>query len=127
MHYRAWSKGHCDDFKLGEVQFVTVEYDIVVANMIGQSGIGWSAGRPPIRYGALAGCMERAAIYAKKNGMSIHAPRFGAVLAGGNWTDIEWLINKIILPYDVDVTIYDLPVAEDNSNLIKQRQDMNLF
>ena len=131
-NYHNWFRAKYDEysgqeFSLGNVQYVYIDDNTVVCNMIGQRGIGWSNGRPPIRYGALASCLEKAAEYALKYGYSIHAPRFGAVLAGGEWADIEWLIKKVILPYGIDVTIYDLPISEDHSRLIQERSNMELF
>jgi hypothetical protein len=51
--YRNWSfsdKG----YHLGAIQYVSVESDIIVCNLIGQHGIGNDRkGNPPIRYGAI--------------------------------------------------------------------------
>lgn len=130
--YRGWFSSGYDDysderFALGSVQYVYIQDGLIVCNMIGQQGIGWSNGRAPIRYGAIGMCLEKVAQYAKIHNCSIHAPRFGAGLAGGNWMLIEQMIQAIVLPYGVDVTIYDLPNAEDQSHLIKNRIDMDLF
>ena len=56
--YKKWytaKKG----FKLGAVQFVKVESDIVVCNMIGQHGIRKQGKVPPIRYSALGKCFDK--------------------------------------------------------------------
>jgi O-acetyl-ADP-ribose deacetylase (regulator of RNase III) len=101
---RRYSEGH---FELGRVQFVKVADDIVVANMIGQHGITWHDGVPPIRYNALVECLSIVANRAKRTTASIHAPRFGSALAGGKWETIERMINSIFST--IPVTIYDLP------------------
>jgi len=45
---------------LGDVQFVPVESDIIVANMIAQHGYrNDNNGKPPIRYGALADALRK--------------------------------------------------------------------
>lgn len=94
-------------FKLGAVQFVKVEPDIVVGNMIGQHGIRTVGKVPPIRYGALAKALERVGVAAVKNQASVHGPRFGSELAGGSWPKIEELIETHICSKDVPVTIYN--------------------
>lgn len=91
--------------KLGDVQLVLVEPDIAVVNMIGQRGVRKYAGIPPIRYEAIRECLKQVATFAKGLEASVHAPRFGSGLAGGNWVEIEKIINEE-LP-DISVTIYD--------------------
>jgi O-acetyl-ADP-ribose deacetylase (regulator of RNase III) len=94
------------NLELGDVQFVQVEDDIIVANMIGQHGIGYDEnGNPPIRYDAIKTCLEKVNNFAMRYNYTIHAPRFGAGLSGGDWFEIEKLIHETI---KVDVTIYDL-------------------
>lgn len=56
--YRKWASSNDEDFELGSVQFVQVESDIVVANMIAQRGISFRNG-PPIRHDALSVCLGR--------------------------------------------------------------------
>jgi len=121
--YRKWFRfGHGDGnpkFELGNVQFVSVEKDIIVANMIAQT-LGYTIEEcvdpvtymtanisvPPIRYDALKKCLEKVNSMAISMNATIHAPRFGSQLAGGSWSEIEKIINEIIT---VDVYIYDLP------------------
>lgn len=99
--YRAMSK---KDMKLGNVQIVKVEEDIEVANMIGQHLCWAENGIPPIRYDAVKECLKKVNQHAVENNATIHAPRFGAGLAGGDWNVIEKIIEETIT---VDVTIYD--------------------
>ncbi len=94
------------DLKLGNVQIVQVEDDILVANMIGQHGVAYSPqGQPPIRYNAIRTALIAVNKLAVEIGATIHAPRFGAGLAGGRWSEIEKIIKEVVT---VDVTIYDL-------------------
>ena len=94
------------DLKLGNVQIVQVEDDIFVANMIGQHGVSYSPeGQPPIRYNAIRTALTAVNKFAVEIGATIHAPRFGAGLAGGKWSEIEKIIKEVVT---VDVTIYDL-------------------
>lgn len=91
---------------LGAVQFVPVQDDIVVVNMIAQNGVGRRPdGSPPISYGALKVCLNDVNNYAWRNGATIHMPRIGVGLAGGDWNRIEQIIKDVMT---VDVFVYDL-------------------
>lgn len=105
--YRQWARSK-KGFKLGRIQFVKVEDDIVVCNMVGQHKTRTVGKVPPIRYGAIAKCLEKIMIAAKKNNASVHACRFGAGLAGGKWGKIEELIIEHLSSHDIQVTVYDL-------------------
>jgi len=100
-------------FKLGEVQTVTVESDIVIANMIGQKGVRYQGRTPPIRYSAIDSCLKKVADIVENqakvnNVITIHCPRFGSGLAGGKWPHIESLIIENICSKGIPVTVYDL-------------------
>ena len=84
--YRVWHRGEGpSQFGLGEVQFVQVNSDTWVANLVGQKDIKTRQGIPPIRYDALRKGLRRIAEEAKRMTASIHMPRIGCGLAGGNW------------------------------------------
>jgi O-acetyl-ADP-ribose deacetylase (regulator of RNase III) len=109
LYYRSWLNNQdCWEIKpeLGNIQIVPVEKDIVVANMIAQHGVYWYwyRGTPPIRYDALEKCLTKLDKYAKDNEASVHMPKIGAGLGGGDWYVIEKIINKTLL--DIDVTVY---------------------
>jgi len=90
---------------LGEVQFVRVTDKIIVANMVAQHGVKKSASDKPIRYDALRRCLVNVNDMAIQTNSSIHGPRFGAGLAGGDWMEIEKIINEVVY---CPITIYDL-------------------
>jgi O-acetyl-ADP-ribose deacetylase (regulator of RNase III) len=101
--YREMSK---EELMLGKVMLVPVEDNISVANMIAQRGVGISPnGEPPIRYGALRACLAAVNNVAYRTGASLHMPRIGAGLAGGDWNTIEQIIEDCA---SVDVYVYDL-------------------
>lgn len=76
-----------------------------VVNMIAQEGLRSATNPRPIRYAALARCMERTALYVKEiEGAEIHCPMFGVGLAGGDWDVIKPLIAEIWS--EIPVTIY---------------------
>jgi O-acetyl-ADP-ribose deacetylase (regulator of RNase III) len=94
------------EFVLGTVDFIRVEDDIIVANMIAQHGVGRDInGNPPINYGAVRLALNTVNQHAKLTGSSIHAPMFGAGLSGGDWKVIEQIIKDVM---SVPVTIYVL-------------------
>ena len=79
--YREWYKDRADNgFGLGAVQFVQVEPYIWVANMVAQHGTKSGSKGPPIRYGAVAECLEKVADRAAQLSASVHMPRIGCGL-----------------------------------------------
>lgn len=103
IEYKKWYRQR-NELELGKVQFVQVESGIIVANMVAQHGTGQQNG-PPIRYGALETCLRTVAERARKEGASVHGPRFGAGLSGGDWATIEKLVQENL--NDLNVIIYD--------------------
>lgn len=106
--YRQWFKERAEnDFALGSVQFVSAEKYIWVANMVAQHGMKNNGRNPPIRYEAVAQCLEKVCGKAKELGASVHMPRIGCGLAGGKWDKIEPLIVEKLSENDIAVTVYD--------------------
>jgi hypothetical protein len=106
---------------LGTVQFVQVQNDIYVGNIIGQQGIrsirdGSPKGCPPIRYDAIYACLEEVSKFAKQNNCVVYCPKFGAGLASGNWNVVSALLEVVLK--DLDVTVFDL----DSLNASKTMQ-----
>lgn len=109
-------------FVLGQIQTVQISEtsevgNTYVVNMIGQRNIGVQSIRigdkaqriQPIRYDSIAECLMRTAQIAVDYNASIHCPRFGCGLAGGEWEEIERLINDILIDVaGLNVTVYDL-------------------
>jgi O-acetyl-ADP-ribose deacetylase (regulator of RNase III) len=95
-----------------------------VVNMIAQTGYGRSgttqhregadgeAPRPPIRYEALEACLQKVARSAKVLGVSIHMPRIGCSLAGGQWSKVQPIIEKTLV--SIDAVVYDFPGSSFN-------------
>lgn len=105
--YKIWWKSN-DNFNLGEVQFVNVEDDIWIANIIGQHKIYKDElGNPPIRYEAVLSGLDKVATFAKAINASVHMPRIGCGLAGGTWDKIEPLINQTLSASNTEVYVYD--------------------
>lgn len=101
MYYRSMVALH-----LGKVQFVPVGEDVIVANMVAQHGIKPDElGEPPIRYDALFRALKRVNMICLERGATLHLPRIGAGLAGGDWNKIAAIIERVI---EVPITVYDL-------------------
>ena len=95
-------------FKLGNVQFVKATDDIWIANMIAQRDIKTDKdGHPPIRYSYVTKCLKRVAQFAKTHNASVHMPRIGSGLAGGEWSEIEEIINNTLITHQIETTVYD--------------------
>jgi O-acetyl-ADP-ribose deacetylase (regulator of RNase III) len=128
--YKRWARSQ-QNFKGGEIQTVAVQSDTTVVNMIAQHGIlsktpdGALAmtgpNDPPIRYEQLEKCLEKVAALAKFNGSSVHAPRIGAGLAGGDWAKIEAIIIDKLVNKGINVTIYDLPNASTEPSQVRPK------
>lgn len=109
--YREWhAQGVYDGetFDLGGVIFIRVEPDIIVANLIGQRGVGRTMGGPPVRYKAIKMGLDKVAYFCLDNNASIHMPRIGCGLAGGLWPRVEELIQNTLLSKGLEVNVYDL-------------------
>lgn len=105
--YRDWFKSQ-DNFSLGKVQFVPVENDIWIANMIGQHKIKKAKnGNAPIRYDAVKCCLFKVSQKAKELMAEVHMPRIGCGLAGGDWREIEEIINETLISQNINVVVYD--------------------
>lgn len=109
--YRQWAHEQgSEDFppmKLGEVMFVPATDEVTVANMIAQHGTSHKDdGTPPIRYGALEECLSQVAQWSYDwDHASVHVPRIGCGLAGGEWSEVEKIIERTLS--NVDVYVYD--------------------
>ena len=111
QQYRAWFRAGSSatpPFALGQVQFVPVEDQLWVANLLGQHGVRRAGDPPPIRYDTMRAGLRRVAAFAQQQGMSVHMPRIGTGLAGGDWEVISRMIEEELLACRVPVTVYDL-------------------
>jgi len=87
---------------------VQVEPDLWVANLIGQHGLKPAGGMPPIRYEAIEAALSKIAQDAKKLKASVHMPRIGCGLAGGEWDEVEPIIQRTPCSGGIKVFVYDL-------------------
>ena len=107
-YFRNWYSSK-ENFALGEVQLVKVEEDIWIANLIGQHDIKADRnGIPPIRYDAISKGLNKIAGMTIQFKATVHMPRIGCGLAGGNWEEMKKIVMKELIDKGVSVTVYDL-------------------
>ena len=53
--------------------------------------------------------LESVSKFAHEHQASVHMPRIGAGLAGGNWSTIEKIIKDTLVAAGIEVNVYDLP------------------
>ena len=105
--YREWYNSK-ENFILGQCQFVKVENDLWVANLIGQHKINKDEnGNPPIRYDAIEEGLHKVAQFAIEINASVHMPRIGCGLAGGTWDKIEPHIISSLVKDGIETFVYD--------------------
>lgn len=81
----------------------------IVANMVAQFGFDFVNGQPPIRYKALQQCLNNVAVAATLLDASVHMPKIGCGIAGGDWSVIEPIITYTLESKGIPVFVYTLP------------------
>ena len=107
-YYRWYEARATNDFELGAVQVVNVSRDVWVANIIGQRDIVSGPDGPPVRYEAIEAGLTRVAEEATLGDASVHMPRIGCGLAGGEWSVVEGIIERTLIARSIPTTVYDL-------------------
>ncbi len=97
---------------LGDVQFVQVERDLYVANMVAQRSLRSKNNPVPLVYSSLQECLIKVAEFAKETKATVHGPRFGAGLAGGDWNKTEYIIEDTLIRESIPVYIYNPPLQK---------------
>merc|ERR1712032_44422 len=99
-----WHKaGKEAQFALGRVQLVTLTGMLSLANIIGQNGIKTGSKGPPVRYEAIQLGLDAVCLHATTVGASVHMPRIGSGLAGGDWRRIEAIVESMTKRHCVDI------------------------
>lgn len=105
--YRDWHASQ-NNFRLGQVQFVQVESNLWIANIIGQHKIrNDEQGNPPIRYESIKEGIQKVAQKAKELDATVHMPRIGCGLAGGKWEHIEPILEGNLIKNKIKTVVYD--------------------
>lgn len=109
--YRKLSK---NKRKVGNVQFIVVGPNLVVANMVGQNGLKFNEfGVPAVNYAAIEITMDKVCKMADSMGVDVHIPRIGCGLAGGDWELMEFILNRIVREYKCHIYVYDFDENDD--------------
>jgi len=81
--------------------------DLTIIHMIAQKGVRSKSNPIPLQYDKLETCLHK--INSKFPEATIHMPRIGCGLGGGDWNKVEPLIvNRLDSNNDREVFIYDL-------------------
>lgn len=107
-----------EHLELGQTKLIQVKPQIYVANMIAQYGLDFIDGRPPIRYEALQQCLHDVAVAATLLDASVHMPKIGSGIAGGDWNVIEQIVLYTLELKGIPVFVYTLP--DLNESLLKE-------
>jgi O-acetyl-ADP-ribose deacetylase (regulator of RNase III) len=101
-------KVYLDDksLMLGDIQIIPVEENISVINMVAQDDFPTNEFPVAVDYEALADCFWEITRRVPTK-VTLHAPRIGTGIAGGDWNEIELRIHQELGDYNV--IIYDLP------------------
>lgn len=109
--YRKWYQTK-QDFSLGEVQFVQVEKNVVVANMVAQHKLVTRGEKKPIRYEALKKTLQKVGEKAKELEAKIYMPKIGTGLAGGEWNIIENIIEETLCKKGIEVIVFEKEIQK---------------
>ncbi len=119
--FTEWVMSRDRDFRLGGVHVVSLRDDLILASLVAQHGYGPSD-KPRLRYGALLESLRKVAEVAKQQSATIHMPRIGSGLAGGDWSIVEGILQETLGTAGLDLTVYDLPNQRPPA-----RRQMSLF
>lgn len=102
-------KYHLMNKKLGETDFIKINNNLIVCNMIAQNGINnrYSKFIRRVDYDSLILCLKNVNEYALENNMEIHMPKIGTGLGGGDWNIIEEIIINTINS-KINIYVYEL-------------------
>lgn len=97
VQYHRWM-AICDlePGEFSDVNFVIIDDDITVANMVAQDGFG-PGDRCYLDYKQLEASIRSVALYSEENNLPIYLPyNMGCGLAGGNWDIVFRMLERII-------------------------------
>lgn len=99
-----------EENRLGSVSFAKVTDNIIVANIIGQYNIYPKDGKIPLDYEALEKGFKNVIEMFKTNNipLTIHMPKIGCGLAGGDWNVVEKIIKNTFINENIEVYVYFL-------------------
>lgn len=99
------------NWELGEIQFVNVEENLTVVNMIAQNGYYSPSNPIPLDYTALKSCLYKTYFTISSMNLknpTIHCPKIGSGLAKGKWEIVEQMLKEIFCNNNIPVNVYEL-------------------
>lgn len=117
LAYKNWWRGTHEQgfkvtkpsFELGHTQFVILQNDVTVANMLAQKGYISSGNPHPVQLGPLERCLESVFKFTYAFGGGVQMPRVGCGLGGRDWSDIEPIVLRALKKVPaLDVYVCDL-------------------
>lgn len=102
------------EYKLGTYQICPTDVtDIWVVNMIAQNGFKSNNNPVPVDYDALTKCLESLTVSLSNwniigGNASVHMPKIGTGLGGGDWDIISKIIENTLCKKDIPVYVYTL-------------------
>jgi O-acetyl-ADP-ribose deacetylase (regulator of RNase III) len=106
--FREWAKADKSHLRLGEIRRLEIQPDLDVVSIVAQKGYGTST-RPRVRYEALRTALQRLAALLDREPATVHMPRIGAGMAGGDWNIIAELVRDELVDRGHEVTVYSRP------------------
>ena len=105
--YFKWHRqGKASGFRAGAVQMVFLGPYLEVSNMISMQAVMGESRDSPLCYVALAEALDELGRHAASKGATVHMPRIGSGLAGGDWGRIDRLILAMMVKHEVNVFMY---------------------
>lgn len=86
----------------------TATPNIDVVNMVAQHGYKTKDNPLPLSYGTLQVCLSKLRYIATYLHATVHMPRIGCGLAGGDWEKVTQIIKDELCARDIPVFVYDL-------------------
>ena len=97
-----------EENRLGSVSFAKPTDNIIIANIIGQYYTYPKDGKIPLDYGALEQGFRNVIEMFQTNDipLTIHMPKIGCGLAGGDWNVVEEIIKNTFIKENIEVYVY---------------------
>jgi len=115
--FRRWAEEGRGNLSLGKLHLAELKGGLAIASLVAQHGYGPSP-VPRIRYSALGAALSRLSKLAAERRASVHMPRIGTGLAGGNWSVIRQMVDDSLAAKGIRVTVYSLPGGAGESRKV---------
>lgn len=112
--YKKWFK-YKNHFELGNIQYVKLDKNLYVINMLAQHGYKTKSNPEPLDYKALRKCLKEYNDVAFLKDAKIIMPKLGTGLAGGDWEKIQVIISDELK--GKEFTVYDKKTDRFKNNM----------